>query len=184
MDINFDVNKVFQERLASSMGLDKYQYIMEQVTKTDVSSDIGFQKTFNSFYIVRRNEAWRKVYYDYFENIKSSSPTFASILTYLYECTRNIEPSFSSKMLASIFPDKPIWDRHVVQNLNLELAGITKQERLANAVVLYANIEKWYENFLQTNKAKECIEAFDHMLPDYRHISNIKKIDSILWSIR
>ena len=27
MDMNFDVNKVFQERLASSMGLDKYQYI-------------------------------------------------------------------------------------------------------------------------------------------------------------
>ena len=34
MDINFDVNKVFQERLAASMGLDKYQFIMEQVKLT------------------------------------------------------------------------------------------------------------------------------------------------------
>lgn len=40
MDINFDVNKVFQERLASSMGLDRYKYIMEQVKKTDVTTDI------------------------------------------------------------------------------------------------------------------------------------------------
>ena len=36
MDMNFDVNKVFQERLASSMGLDKYLFIMEQVNKTDI----------------------------------------------------------------------------------------------------------------------------------------------------
>ena len=54
MDINFDVNKVFQERLAASMGLDKYQFIMEQLKKTDVSIDADFQRTFNGFYIVRR----------------------------------------------------------------------------------------------------------------------------------
>lgn len=184
MDIDFDVNKVFQERLASSMGLDKYQFIMEQIKKTDVSTDVDFQRTFNVFYIVRRNEAWRKVYYEHFESVKYGVPTFASILTHLYECTGNIEPSFSSKMLATIFSDKPIWDRYVIQNLNMELIGTTKEERLANAVVLYSNIEKWYADFLQTNKSKECIEAFDRVMPDYKHISSIKKIDSILWSIR
>ena len=184
MDINFDVNKVFQERLAVSMGLDKYQFIMEQVKKTDVSIDANFQRTFNGFYIVRRNEAWRKVYYEHFENVKDSTPSFASILTHLYECTGNIEPSFSSKMLASIFPDKPIWDRYVVQNLSMELVGKTKQERLENAIILYEDMEKWYADFLKTDKAKECIEVFDRVMPDYKQISSIKKIDSILWSIR
>ena len=69
MDMNFDVNKVFQNRLAESMGLDKYQYIMEQVKITDISADADFQRTFNGFYIVRRNEAWRKVYYEHFEKV-------------------------------------------------------------------------------------------------------------------
>lgn len=184
MDINFDVNKVFQERLASSMGLDKYQFIMAQVKATDVSTNADFQRIFNGFYIVRRNEGWRKVYYEHFENVKGGTPTFESILTHLYESTGNIEPSFSSKMLATIFPDKPIWDRYVVQNLNMELIGTTKEERLENAIALYANMEKWYADFLQTEKAKECIEVFDRVLPDYKHISSIKKIDSILWSIR
>lgn len=55
MDISFDVGKVFQERLVSSMGLDKYQYIMKQVNSTNVATDIDFQRTFNGFYIVRRN---------------------------------------------------------------------------------------------------------------------------------
>lgn len=182
--MKFDVNKIFQERLASSMGLDKYQFIMEQVNKTDISIDAEFQRTFNGFYIVRRNEEWRKAYYEYFESVKKGTPTFTSILVHLYECTGNIEPSFSSKMLATIFPDKPIWDRYVVQNLNMKLKGRTKQERLENAMVLYTDIERWYADFLQTDKAKECIEVFDHVMPDYKHISSIKKIDSILWSIR
>lgn len=184
MDMNFNVNKVFQDRLAASMGLDKYQYILEQLGKTDVSTDADFQRTFNGFYIVRRNEAWRKVYYDLFEEVKTGSPTFASILIYMYEHTGNIEASFSSKMLATIFPEKPIWDQYVVQNLNMELVGTTKLERLNNAISIYADMEKWYADFLQTDKARECIDAFDRVMPDYKHISSIKKIDSILWSIR
>ena len=184
MDMNFDVNKVFQDRLASSMGLDKYRFIMSKVQEVNISADSDFQRTFNGFYIVRRNEEWRKIYYDYFEQVKSGSPTFSSIITYLYEKTGNIEPSFSSKMLASIFPEKPIWDRYVVQNLNLELVGTTKEERLANAITLYSKIENWYEAFLETDKARECIEVFDRVMPEYQSISSIKKIDSILWSIR
>ncbi len=184
MNMNFNVKKVFQERLASSMGLDKYQYIMKQVKKTHVSTDKEFQRIFNGFYIVRRNEEWRNVYYNLFEEIKNDNPTFSNILNYLYINTGNIEPSFSSKMLATIFPEKPIWDRYVVQNLNMELTGNTKEERLKNAIILYNNIEKWYEKFLQSNKAKECIEEFNIVMPDYKYISDIKKIDSILWTIR
>ena len=37
MNMNFDVNKIFQNRLASSMGLDKYQYIMKKVREINVS---------------------------------------------------------------------------------------------------------------------------------------------------
>lgn len=184
MDTNFDVKKIFQDRLASSMGLDKYQYIITHLMKTNVATDEDFQRTFNGFYIVRRNGAWRKAYYELFEQVKIGNPSFSSILIYLYECTGNIEPSFSSKMLATIFPNKPIWDRYVVQNLDMRLEGSSPKEKLESAVVLYSNMEKWYEEFLQTPKAQECIETFDSLLPDYEHISNIKKIDSILWSIR
>ena len=38
-----------------------------------------------------------------------------------------IEASFSSKMLATINADMPIWDRYVVQNLCLDLKGKTKR---------------------------------------------------------
>ena len=38
--------------------------------------------------------------------------------------------------------------------------------------------------YLNANSERECIEIFDRVMPDYKHISSIKKIDSILWSIR
>lgn len=87
-------------------------------------------------------------------------------------------------MLATIHPGKPIWDRYVVQNLSIQLTGKTKEEKLGNAISIYVDIENWYENFLDSEKGKECIREFDRVLPDYKGISNIKKIDSILWSIR
>lgn len=184
MDTSFDVNRVFQQRLATSIGLDKYKYIMEQVKKTNVANNTDFQHTFNGFYIVRRNELWRKTYYDYFESIKYSCPSIESIITYLYNQTGNIESSFSSKMLATIFPEKPIWDRYVVSNLNMHLSGSTKEEKIENAVQLYKDMEEWYHDFLNTEKGKECIRTFDRELPDYKWLTSIKKIDSILWSIR
>lgn len=184
MDMNFDVGKVFQKRLASSLGLDKYLYIMEQVNNINVAKDTDFQRTFNGFYIVRRNKTWRKIYYEYFESVKRGTPTFESIITYLHKRTGNIEPSFSSKMLATIIPEKPIWDSYVVQNLNIQLKGNTNEEKLKNAIILYADMEKWYADFLESEKGKECIKEFDRVLPDYKGILNIKKIDSILWSNR
>ena len=179
-----DVEKIFQQRLAESMGLDKYRFIMDNIQNTDISCDDDFQRTFNGFYIVRRNGEWRKIFYTYFERIKNEIPSFENIITYLYENTGNLEPSFASKMLATISPDKPIWDRYVVQNLQLKLEGKTKQEKLKHAVKLYEDMEQWYLDFLQTDKARECIEIFDRTLPDYQWLSEVKKVDCILWSIR
>jgi hypothetical protein len=81
MDMTFNVRKVFQDRLAASIGLDKYQYIMGQVNNTNVATNTDFQRTFNGFYIVRRNEHWRNCYYEYFESVKNGNPTFESIIT-------------------------------------------------------------------------------------------------------
>ena len=184
MDLTFDVNEVLRQRLAASLGLESYADIMNYVRQTDVEKDMYFQRTFNAFYRVRRNEEWRKEYYHLFEELKDKTPSFKYIIRYMFEKTGNIEASFSSKMLATLCPEKPIWDRYVVENLGLKLEGKSKEEQLNNAIRLYTDIEKWYEKFLETEKAKECIKAFDEALPDYRWINPIKKIDCFLWSIR
>ena len=182
--IYIDSKKVIEARIAESMGFDKYKQIMETVRKTNVSTDLDFQRIFNAFYRVRRNAEWRKTYYDLFETSKNNNPSFESIIRTMYEATGNIEASFSSKMLATINSEMPIWDRYVVQNLCLEMRGKTKEDQLKCAVDLYNKMISWYEGFLQTENGRDCIAEFDRILPGYVWMSDVKKIDFYLWSIR
>lgn len=176
-------NKVIEDRLAASFGLEQYGYIISQCKVVDVSSDETFQTKFNGYYRVRRNAEWRKYYYALFQLGKSETFSFDDIITYLYVNTGNIEPSFSSKMYATLNADKPIWDQYVLKNLNLQLDG-NGEERLQNAIALYARIEAWYKDFLKTQSGKECIDAFDKALPTYSWINSTKKIDCFLWGMR
>ena len=182
--ISIDAKKVIDTLIAKSLGFDKYQTIMETIRKTDVSADEIFQRTFDAFYRVRRNAEWRKAYYDLFETVKDSSPSFESIIRKLFKSTGMIEASFSSKMLATISADMPIWDCYVIQNLGLHVKGKTKEDQINCAVDLYDQMISWYENFFQTENGRDCIAEFDRAFPEYVWMSDVKKIDFYLWSIR
>jgi hypothetical protein len=45
-------------------------------------------------------------------------------------------------------------------------------------------MRSWYADFLQTENGKDCIAEFDRTLPGYVWMSDVKKIDFYLWSIR
>ena len=94
--------------------IERYAYIMEQVWKVDVSQNEDFQRVFNAFYRVRRDDEWRKTFYALFEKVKQNPQSrFDRTLEKFHAKTSNIEPSFVSKMIATIAPDEPIWDSHV-----------------------------------------------------------------------
>ena len=180
--MDFDPQKIMHDRIAQKLGVQQYAQIMTTVHTTDVSKNTDFQRLFNGYYRVRRDAKWRQSYYALFESMKQQSPTFADILTALYQQTGHIEASFSSKILATLDPCKPIWDSHVLRYLEQSLNGNDPQERLHNAILLYESITTWYTQFFMTAKAKACIDVFDQALPDYRWISKTKKIDFFLWS--
>ena len=176
--------KILEDQFARSLALDKYKLILHTVNMIDVSKDYEFQRTFNAFYRIRRNAEWRRWFYGLFESAKKNHFSFEDVINRLYAETGNVEASFSSKLLATIDPDKPIWDQYVLHNLGLELKGNTSQERVKNAVMVYGRIEEWFENYLQTKEAHENIAEFDRWLPNYTWLSAVKKIDYLLWSKR
>ena len=90
-----------------------------KIVETRIADSVGFKK------------------YKLIEEIKNSSPTFETIIRTLYRETGNVEASFSSKMLATINADMPVWDRYVVNNLCLNPKGKTKEEQLQCAIDLY-----------------------------------------------
>ncbi len=172
--------ELLEEQMVRSLGLDKYAGIIEKTWTVNVSSDLNFQRAFNAFYRIRRNEEWRTKYYCLFEKAKGEHYSFEDIIRTLYAETGNMEASFSSKMLSSIDPNKPIWDQYILQNLGFEMKGKDSEERLENAIIIYKQIEQWYSDYLLTEEAKRNIITFDKWLPSYIWITDVKKIDYLL----
>lgn len=174
-----NTNDILRKQLAQSLGLDRYSEIMDG----DPSSP-EFQRRFNGYYRIRRNAEWRSIYYALFTKARAENYTFEKIILSLYDATGNVEASFSSKMLATIDSSKPIWDQYVLQNLGLELTGKTQEEKIQNAIMLYDEILRWYNEYLKTEEAQQNIQEFNRWLPQYSWVSDVKKIDCLLWSKR
>ena len=142
-----------------------------------------FQKKYDAFYRVRRDEVWRREYFRMMATFgKRGNASFGEILLRLHQATGQIEASFASKMLATMDPDMPIWDSKVLAALQLRLAGSSPNIRLSNAVVLYERLCKWYQDFMKTDAAIEMLQRFDKEFPEFRIMSQTKKIDFILWA--
>ena len=181
MDLGFDQS--FENLKKRKKDMDRYARIMDGVWTTNVSADRKFQKTFNGFYRVRRDENWQKIFYDLFESCKTmESRSFELILRTIFEKTGRIEASFSSKMLASLDPQMPIWDSVVLARLGLKpISSTNKEKRIQDAVEIYQTIEYWYRGFLQADGAQDILKQFDAAFSEYTGFSPVKKIDFLLW---
>ncbi|OUO34547.1 hypothetical protein [Olsenella sp. An290] len=185
MPTTIDGRAAIQSSLVRAWGLEGYARIQRTVRETDVSSDADFQRFYNRFYRVRRNAEWQSSYYAIMEREKATpSMAFGDVLREMHELTGNVEASFTSKMIATLHPDRPIWDSLVLARLGLRLKGTTAQAKLENAVEVYGKIVSWYETYLATYDAERNIRLFDELLPDYAWLTPVKKVDFLLWSER
>ncbi len=178
--MKIDAKRIIQDQLVDSTGLNRYCKIMQRVKSVDVSKDIIFQSQYNGFFKVRRNYEWRRIFYELLESLKTQPANFTTIITTLFEKTGSIEAVYSSKMLTTLNPNKPILDNFILQRLGMQLIGKNKYEQLQNSIALYDEIEKWYDEYLCTEDAKECIDVFDRILPEFKWLSNIKKVEFFL----
>ena len=127
-----------------AIGLEQYKWIMNNLSKVNVSTDRDFQKHFNHFYRMRqRTPLYYETFYSKLQTNKGDrSLTFKEVLDYLYEKTGRIEPSFSSKLVATVNPDMPVWDKMVLKNLQLRTPLYSKNHtlRLNKTKMLYSSI--------------------------------------------
>ena len=178
LSVNLDEAMVKLKRRGKDVG--RYHEIMQMKESPEKRE---FQRKYDAFYRVRRNEMWRTEYFRLMSVfMKRQEPSFGEILLRLQQSTGQIEASFASKMLATINADMPIWDKNVLAALKLRLTGKTPELKMSNAVVLYDKICQWYKTFLQTDHAEEMIRRFDQEFPAYRSLSAKKKIDFVLWA--
>jgi len=179
-----DLNKTNWENI--KIGLSKYLQIMRLVKRTNILTDKEFQRLFNGFYRIRqRPKEFYEALYGYLEQNKNKIITFEQTLSFFYKKFQRFEPSFSSKIVATAKPDFPVWDSEVLKRLGLKSPGynLDKKTRLEKMVETYEIIVNWYSDFLDTEQASVMIEAFDEAIGT-SNITDIKKIDLILWQTR
>lgn len=80
-----------------------------------------FQKSFNAFYRVRRNQVWQEKFYKLFDSCVGACLSFENALDEIYKRTGRGECSFTRKMIHSCNIDEPIWDQNVLRFLKSEL---------------------------------------------------------------
>lgn len=157
-----------------------YLKIMDQFPRVDVTVDQDFQRMFNGYYRIRqRSQTFYEAMYSFLENHKYDHDlTYHSVLHALYSATGRIERSFSSKVLATVRPECPVWDRYVINHLGLKPPAYSVRD-MSRVVAIYNQICAWY----QTDEAKQKVDIFDAHFPGVP-ITDTKKIDFILWQTR
>ena len=177
---SIDLHKSFAKLHAQKNYFVRYTEIMNGID--DIDNPV-YQKKYSGYYRVRRNPDWKREYFRLMADFRGrNNLTFGEILLRLYQATGQIEASFSSKMLATLDANMPIWDSNVLKALKLRLKGKNTEIRFSNAVVLYDCICSWHKTFLRTDQARELVERFDQEFPEYETMSATKKIDFILWA--
>lgn len=160
--------------------LPTYLNIMDTLLKTDVSTDRDFQRMFNGYYRVqRRSSSFYTAFYRFLEDHKQDQNlTYSSVLQEIHSATGRIERSFSSKLFATVRPEYPVWDSHVLNNLGLKPPTYGTRD-LDKIVSTYECICSWY----QSDEARQRVAIFDAHFPN-APITDTKKIDFILWQTR
>ncbi len=180
-----DLNNTNWENIEK--GVQSYLRIMQLVKTSNVQINEEFQRIFNGFYRIRqRKKEFYGALYDYLEHNKNNKEiSFEQTLAFFYQKFQRFEPSFSSKIVATINPNFPVWDSKVLEKLNItapsfNLDGAVRFKRI---VKTYDDIVNWYSEFLNTEEAKNMIKTFDEKIGTL-NITDIKKVDLILWQTR
>lgn len=191
VEIEIDSQEFIENMFAAALKIDDYLAIVEAVQQTGFIADKDFQKKFNAFFRIRqRSNAWYEKYYELLQEQVKAERSFECILQALYNVNGKIEVSFSSKLIAAADPTKPIWDSNVLGKLGCvqewkDVEKKTPEERIQRAVQIYNCMNEAYDKFIASEEGRACIGKFDRILPRYKDkLSNVKKVDYILWGTK
>lgn len=165
-------------------GIAQYVKIMALLPSVNVAGDREFQRIFNGFYrVMRRSSDWYETYYSFMERGKQAKPTFDETLDHFWSALGRCEASFSSKLVATVDPGQPIWDANVLKNLGIARPRYSKN-RVMQTKDVYRSLWNWYVQFLPSAHGKLLISLFDSNVKEHAQITDVKKVDFVLWQLR
>ena len=181
------------------LKLCRYDFLQKKLLTTDISTHGKYQTTFKGFYSVGHQQpAWYEAFFLILEREKCNHKiSFREVLEEMWHKTKRIEASFSSKLVATINPSKPVWDKYVLQHLGLraqseKIGRITTRKkdiesyrlRISETEHLHSCIQEKAEASLQCDGFREWKRRFNKKFPQFVHFTDIKKLDLFYWQLR
>ena len=162
----------------------KYLDLQQMFPQVDVGHSREFQKAFNGFYRIRQRPAeWYEKFYSLFQEVRFEHDlTFRSILERLHEITKRLEPSFSSKLLATINPKKAVLDSVVMKRLGLKIPAWGAADRLSKICKSYEDLSQILSELTKCREWETAQLVFEKTFPEAAGLTVIKKLDFVLWS--
>lgn len=172
-------NSLFRS-IENNCGWDAYQRT-QMLLNIDVSKDVEYQRNFVFFYKVRRNVDWRQKFFKYMQEKKNDkNVSFEEVLKQLHSFGKSIEPSFASKLLATINDKMPIWDKNVIVALGIDDSS---RSSIKGCVEIYNKICVTIKDLIQTQDIIDYLQEFNNVFPNCKNISDVKKVDYLLWNL-
>lgn len=191
-----DIDKITdRQKLIIAKGLCDYQYIMDNWQKNDAD----FQAVYYEFYLKARWAVMNKTSNSqpYFDKLQSISPD-TDLMVILEELKSEMEKgsyelSLGSKLLHTRNTDSPIYDSKVREYLskeeNVEFWWHVKGSHAPRGTSEFEKIKhdwlelcNWYSDFLSSSRGKSWIEWFDANFPAHKNVSDVKKVDFIIFA--
>ena len=196
--MKIDLHKITpKQKLVIAKGLCDYQYIMDNWR----TNDTDFQEVYYEFYLKARWAVMRNPnnLKPYFAKLQSISPE-DDLMDVLRSLKNEIEKgstelSLGSKLLHTRNPSLPIYDSKVrdylSKNENVNFwwqipnkesgapRGTSEVEKIRHD---WQALHKWYDEFLPSERGQAWIIWFDQNFPNYASISDIKKVDFIIFA--
>ncbi len=95
--------------------------------------------------------------------------------------------SFASKIVATVNPNKPIIDRIVLRHFKISRPSYGDlKHKICKSINTYNEIKEEYLKFLKLKLGEELLDIFNNRIKQQHNfnITNIKKLDFILWQTR
>lgn len=185
--IDLNVARELVQRQEIAQGLKKYEYLMNQLRKVDVSTDAEYQCAYASFYRMKpfRSNDFLMAYFKYLERSKGEANlTFESAFPYIYRINSSMEVSFCSKLIHTINPSQPIWDKVVAtDHFHFKKPYPRCRKPIEKCIMRYIDYSNAFSTYLESDEGQKLIAIFDRQFP-HSGISNAKKVDFILWQDR
>lgn len=181
-----DIDAVFAR--ITEPQLHRYDQLQRSLLVTNVASDIPYQTTFNGYYrMQRRTQDWYRFFFSVLEREKRNDEiTFRQIIEEVYGTTHRVEPAFSSKLVATIRPELPVYDKYVRENLSLVIPRQNEppENRVRGFIGVYSLLETQMTELVRSETFRELKERFDDRFSTYVHFTDVKKLDLLLWQYR